>query len=160
MESQTLQSQVEPFAPVPSVPVEKPQAIAGLPELNFAYRGKNARNILILVYDEVNEVTTEAGREVFKNIVKAKNLSANDYAIVNYASYKNSTFNELRSFFNAKAILTFGVRAMQLGISDYPQHAVVTHEGVQLMFSADLHELSMDVNIKKALWSVLKQMEL
>jgi transcriptional regulatory protein LevR len=129
-------------------------------ELTFEYKGKNGRNILFLVYDERNEVTTDEGRELFKNIVKAKELTANDYAILNYALYKNSSFNELRRFFNAQAILTFGVNASQLGITDYPQHTVISHEGVKLLFSADLHELSMDSNIKRALWSALKDMKL
>lgn len=139
---------------------QQSQASHAAPELNFVFRGKNARNILILVYDEVNEVTTEAGREVFKNIVKAKDLLASDYAIVNFASYKDSNFSDLKRFFNAKAILTFGVGAAQLGLGEYPQHKVITHEGVRLMFSADLHELSMDMNIKRALWTALKEMEL
>jgi hypothetical protein len=139
---------------------DEPQVSSPKLESSFVYLGKNARNILILVYDELNEVTTEAGREVFKNIVKAKSLTANDYAILNYASYKDSTFNELGDFFSAKAILTFGVKPVQLGIKDYPQHTVITHEGVRMMFSADLHELSMDTNIKRALWMALKEMEL
>jgi DNA polymerase III psi subunit len=139
---------------------DEPQLSSPKLESSFVYLGKNARNILILVYDELNEVTTEAGREVFKNIVKAKSLSANDYAILNYASYKDSTFKELSDFFRAKAILTFGVKPLQLGITDYPQHTVITHEGVRMMFSADLQELSMDTNIKRALWRALKEMEL
>jgi DNA polymerase III psi subunit len=141
-------------------PVLEPQSSSIETNVNFVYRGNNSRNILFLVYDEVNEVTTEEGRELFKNIVKSISLSANDYAIVNYASYKNSSFNELKQFFNATAILTFGVNSVQLGIADYPQHTVVTHEGVKLMFSADLHQLSMDLNMKRALWSALKDMKL
>jgi hypothetical protein len=140
--------------------IQETQANTLKQEPSFIYRGKNGRNVLILVYDEVNDVTTEEGREVFKNIVKAKNLSADDYAIVNYASYNTSSFNELRRFFNAKVILAFGVNSLQLGILDYPQHTIINHEGVQLMFSADLHELSMDLKIKRALWTALKDMEL
>jgi DNA polymerase III psi subunit len=129
-------------------------------EITFSYKGKNARNILILVYDEVNDVTTAQGRELFKNIVKAKELSGSDYAIVNYAGYKDATFAQLKRFFNAKAILTFGVKASQLGLAEYPTHTVVQHEGVQLLFSIDLHQISLDKNIKRALWAGLQQMEL
>jgi hypothetical protein len=130
------------------------------PEINFEYKGKNARNILILVYDEINDVTTAEGRELFKKIVAAKSLSGNDYAILNFASYKDSTFKQLKTFFNAKVLLTFGVSPAHLGLPDYPQHEVIAHEGMQLMFSADLHEVSLDVEIKKALWTALKDMEL
>jgi len=129
-------------------------------EINFSYKGRNARNILILVYDEVNEVTTAEGRELFKNIVKAKELSGSDYAIVNYAGYKDASFAQLKRFFNAKAILTFGVKASQLGLAEYPTHTVVQHEGVQMLFSIDLHQISLDTSIKRALWAALQQMEL
>jgi len=128
--------------------------------INFSYKGKNARNILILVYDELNEVTTAEGRELFKNIVKAKELSGADYAIVNYAGYKDASFAQLKEFFNAKAILTFGVKASQLGLAEYPTHTVVQHEGVQMLFSIDLHQISLDTSIKRALWAALQQMEL
>lgn len=130
------------------------------PEISFNFKGKNARNILVLVYDEVNEVTTAEGRELFKNIVKAKELSGSDYAIVNYADYKGSSFAQLKRFFEAKAILTFGVQASQLGLAEYPTHTVIQHEGVQMLFSIDLHQISLDTSIKRALWAALQQMEL
>jgi len=149
-------------ASIPEIPVAaNTETVAETEqEIIFNYKGKNARNILILVYDEVNEVTTAEGRELFKNIVKAKELSGSDYAIVNYADYKEASFVQLKRFFNAKAILTFGVKASQLGLAEYPTHTVLQHEGVQMLFSIDLHQISLDTSIKRALWAALQQMEL
>jgi hypothetical protein len=140
------------------VAAEVEAVVSPLP--TYVFRGMNQRNILMLVFDEVNEVTTLEGREVFKNIVKSKDLSGNDYAVLNYAAYPTATFEELREFFGSKVILAFGVSAAQLGLDDHPVHRVIEHQGVKMIFSADLHEMSSDKTLKLALWSCLKQMDL
>jgi hypothetical protein len=131
-----------------------------VPSPTFVYRGMNERKILILVYDEVNEVTTAEGREVFKNIVKSKELSGNDYAVLNYAAYSTASFAALKEFFSSKVILAFGVSALQLGLDDHPLHRLIEHQGVQMIFSADLHQMSSDKALKVALWACLKEMSL
>jgi hypothetical protein len=155
-------AKVEVVAEVEVVPVEVvPEGEAVVSPLpTYVFRGMNQRNILMLVFDEVNEVTTLEGREVFKNIVKSKDLSGNDYAVLNYAAYPTATFEELREFFGSKVILAFGVSAAQLGLDDHPVHRVIEHQGVKMIFSADLHEMSSDKTLKLALWSCLKQMDL
>jgi hypothetical protein len=163
---------IEPVAPVEpvaeiemSTEVEATEPVAEIevvvsPEPSFAYKGLNARNILILVYDEVNEVTTPEGREVLKNIVKSKDLSGNDFALVNYAAYPTASFEALSTFFNSKIIFAFGVSPLQLGLDDYPIHRLIEHQGVQVIFSADLHQMSSEKALKIALWACLKEMQL
>lgn len=150
-------AQIEPLAEI--IPITEIE-VAVRPEPAFLYKGLNARNILILVYDEVNEVTTAEGREVLKNIVKSKDLSGNDFAVLNYAAYPTATFEALSTFFNSKIIFAFGVSPLQLGLDDYPINRLIAHQGVQMIFSADLHQMSSEKALKVALWACLKEMQL
>ena len=95
--------------------VEEPK-IEIKPNFDFKYLGKNQKNILILVNDKQNEVSTEKGRELLRKLVLAINLTAKDFALVNYANYENADFKDLDGFFRCKILLSFGVGAKQLGL--------------------------------------------
>lgn len=145
--------------PVPvSVPVQEvslaPQA------LSFKFLGKNKRNILILVNDEQNEVSDEAGRELLRKIVKSINLSANDFALLNYASYKDTGFRQLMEFFSSTLVFAFGVTPGQLALGSHPEHVIVTEGTVKMIFSAELRQLDQNPAGKKALWSSLQNLGL
>ncbi len=125
---------------------------------DFVFLGQNRRNILILVNDEQNEVSTEQGRELLKNIVKAINLTGADFALLNYSAYRETRFEELQQYFSSKVLFAFGVRAAQLGLQYEDQNSLIMHEGIKMIFSSNLDQLSSDMPGKKALWSCLKQM--
>lgn len=135
------------------VPVEEPETV-----LSFQYLGKNTKNILILVHDAGNQVSTEEGRELLRKIVKAIDLTANDFAVLNYASYPGVSFAQLNDFFKPKLLLSFGVAPEVLGIATQEQNVLVLQQELQLIFSSGLHVLAEDMNGKKALWGSLKQL--
>ncbi|CAM4168305.1 hypothetical protein SAMN06265348_105322 [Pedobacter westerhofensis] len=149
-------------APVPreseqasaSVPA---QASAPAPETVFKYLGKNQKNVLILVHDSENEVSSESGRALLRNLVKAMQLTANDFALLNYFNYTHVKFEELSKFFNSTLVLGFGVSPVQLGLTDQPQHTIGTHGTIKLVFTGRLDELADDQDGKKKLWSSLKK---
>ncbi len=157
-------------------PVVQPAAIAGqssatadltiarepAPERrrDFVFLGKNKRNILILVNDEQHEVSTEQGRELLKNLVKAINLTGADFALLNYSAYQETSFEELQQYFSSKVLFAFGVRAAQLGLPYEDQNSLIMHEGIKMIFSSNLDQLSSDMPGKKVLWSCLKQMNM
>lgn len=126
----------------------------------FKYLGKNQKNVLILVNDGQNETSTERGRELLRNIVKALQLTANDFALLNYAAYENSDFSSLTTFFSSKLVLSFGVNPVQLGLDDKPANVIVKEGNIQLVFSQNLDALADNLNEKKALWGSLKQIQL
>lgn len=140
------------------VSIVREPALAVRPD--FVFLGKNKRSILILVNDEENEVSTEEGRELLKNIVKAINLTGADFALLNYSAYQGTRFEQLQQFFSSKVLFAFGVRATQLGLQYEDQNTLLMHEGIKMIFSANLHQLSSDMQGKKALWSCLKQMDI
>lgn len=127
---------------------------------DFNYLGKNAKNILILVFDPVNQVSTEEGRELLRKIVKAIDLSAADFALLNYSACADADFGELQAYFKPRLLLSFGVPPEKIGLAGQQQNSVVKHGDVTLVFSSGLQALSEDMNGKKALWGSLKQLNM
>lgn len=146
-----------PVSPVVSLPraVEEPKEIP-----SFKFLGKNSRNILILVNDPEHEVSDEKGRELLRKIVKSVNLSANDFALLNYAGYAGTSYAQLQQHFSSVLIFVFGVTPEQLKMKAYPQNSIVLEEGVRLIFSSELKTLEGDPTGKKVLWGSLKQLGL
>ncbi len=146
------------------VPAEKESLAVEKVEMpvakTFSHLGKNQRQILILVNDLDNPVSTEQGRELLRKIVKAIELTANDFALVNYANCNAASYTELSSYFSCKVMFAFGVPPAHLGLTDFSQNTVVKHESAYLIFSSDLHTLDSDPQGKKTLWSSLKQLTL
>ncbi|RAJ30461.1 hypothetical protein [Pedobacter cryoconitis] len=160
---------------IPVVEVEIPVVEQQMPEVKavvaevktpsaeavvFKYLGKNQKNILILVNDAGNEVSTDKGKELLRNIVKALQLTANDFALLNYAAYTNTGFEEFRSFFKSNLVFAFGVTPLHLGLGEYPVNEIIMQGAAQLIFSANLDQLADDQAGKKALWGSLKKLSI
>jgi len=143
-----------------AIPVVKLPDVKAAAPVVFKYLGKNEKNILILVNDAGNDVSTEKGRELLRNIVKALQLTANDFALMNYAAYENAAFAELTTFFSCKLSLVFGVTAAQLGLGERAHHVVHQIGETQLIFSGNLDALADDLHGKKTLWGSLKQLSI
>lgn len=126
----------------------------------FKYLGKNQKNILILVNDAGNDVSTDKGKELLRNIVKALQLTANDFALLNYAAYENTGFEEFRSFFNSKLVFAFGVTPLHLGLGEQPVNEIIMQGAAQLIFSGNLDQLADDQVGKKTLWGSLKKLSI
>lgn len=126
----------------------------------FKYLGKNQKNILILVNDAGNDVSTDKGKELLRNIVKALLLTANDFALLNYAAYAGTGFEEFKSFFNSKLVFAFGVTPSHLGLEEQPVNEIIMHGAAQLIFSGNLDQLADDQMGKKTLWGSLKKLSI
>ncbi|TDQ07677.1 hypothetical protein [Pedobacter metabolipauper] len=124
----------------------------------FKFLGNNKRNILILVNDAENEVSDEKGRELLRKIVKSVNLSANDFALLNYAGYHTADFQMLQSHFSSVLIFAFGVAPEQLGLQGHPENTLVMEGNVKLIFAQELRKLDADQNRKKTLWGSLQKL--
>lgn len=127
---------------------------------DFTFLGKNRRNILILVNDDQYAVSTEEGRELLRKIVKAINLTADDFAVLNYATYPETNFAELQAFFKPQLFFAFGLSPQTLGMAPQPQHVLIQQGEVNAIFSSELHALEGDLPSKKILWKSLQQLKL
>jgi DNA polymerase III psi subunit len=149
----------EAVALVPAGQKKADEAIVTVPPV-FKYLGKNQKNVLILVNDQQNETSTERGRELLRNIVKALQLTASDFALLNYAAYEHTPLTALTDFFKSQLVLSFGVSAAELGLAVQGVNTLINKEGVQLIFSQNLDPLADSQADKKALWGSLKQIKL
>lgn len=147
---------------VPTESIIADPATNSVPQvIDFKYLGKNQRNILILVNDEQNEVSDEDGRELLRKIVKSINLSANDFALLNYAKYKGIGFKQLQEHFSSTLVFSFGVSPADLALSTaHLEHAIVMESAVKMIFSAELRVLDKNPAGKKALWGSLQNLGL
>ncbi|SMC68573.1 hypothetical protein [Pedobacter nyackensis] len=144
----------------PTVDVEFEALPVQTPVADFKFLGNNKRNILILVNDEQNEVSDEAGRELLRKIVKSVNLTANDFALLNYAKYKGTGFKQLQDYFSCTLVFAFGVTPAALSLSGYPENSIVQEGAVRMIFSAELKALDQHPGGKKALWGSLQNLGL
>ena len=140
-----------------ALPAEVPQVVVAQP-LEFKFLGKNKRNILILVNDGHNDVSDETGRELLRKIVKSINLTADDFALVNYARYSTANFEQIKDYFNCELVFAFGVSPANLALPEHPENVIVQERGVRMVFSAALPKLNDDAEAKKALWRCLKNL--
>lgn len=139
--------------------VEEVIAIPQKPKTEFKFLGKNQKNILILVNDPENDVSTEQGRELLRKLVKAIDLTANDFALVNYAAYTSEKYTDLSNFFSCKLMLSFGVSAADLDLPSQPLNQLIPHKNATHIFAKNLHELDADLTSKKVLWASLQQLK-
>ena len=139
--------------------VEEIAANEQKPKTAFKYLGKNQKNILILVNDPVNDVSSEQGRELLRKLVKAIDLTANDFALVNYAKYSSEKYEDLNTFFNCKLLIAFGVSPAALDLPTQSFHQLITYREATHVFAKDLHELDADLASKKVLWASLQKLK-
>lgn len=141
-------------------PVVEAAIVAEAQYQTFSSLGKNQKNILILVNDAANKVSTEKGSELLRKIVKAIGLSANDFALVNYAQYPGATYQQLRTFFSSKLVFCFGVPASDLQLEQRAPNEINQMANEQLIMCANLDQLDDDQQSKKVLWGNLQKLHL
>lgn len=151
-----------PVIPSATIPITIPQfpAIERPAALSFKFLGQNKKKILILVNDVDHEVSDEAGRELLRKIVKSINLTASDFALLNYAKYPKTSFADLQQHFSSVLMFAFGVSAGDLQLPSHPENKIVMEGDVRVIFSGELRKLEQDPNGKKILWGSLKQLGL
>ncbi len=139
--------------------IQQPIATTQKPKTEFQFLGKNQKNILILVNDAVNDVSTEQGRELLRKLVKAIDLTANDFALVNYARYTSENYTDLSNFFSCKLMMSFGVSAADLDLPNQELNQLIKHNETTHIFAKNLHDLDADLTSKKVLWTSLQQLK-
>jgi len=125
----------------------------------FKFLGGNKKSVLILVNDAAYDVSTEQGRELLRKIVKAVDLTTPDFALLNYANYKGTTYAELHQFFKPQIMLSFGVEASHLQLNLNWAGEIIVHETTRIIFAPNLHPLDSDLSAKKSLWGNLQKIK-
>jgi len=126
----------------------------------FQYMGNNLKQILIVVYYPDQNFLPDEQLRFLNAVLKACNLSLEDTAIVNFATFKPD-YNLLRQLMLPRIMLFFGVRAEFITVLGNPTEFEQTKfEGITTLFVPDLERLNQNNNegkiLKKKLWSALK----
>lgn len=139
--------QAEPAAPAPEIKT--------LP-ISFNYLGKNQKSFLVLVHYPETEFINDAHLTALTNIIKRKDLSVDDIAIVNVAKQVNTAYNELLSFFKPSKLLVLGNKALPPGIPPLALNTPKSSGGFTSLYSFSFGEMMDNVEHKKAFWEQMK----
>jgi hypothetical protein len=159
--------EIQAGAPVPSATapiVTKPQpatvAIPApevtAPPIVFNYLGKNQKNFLVLVHYPNLEFIDEAHLTALTNIIKRKDLSLDDIAIVNLAKQASTGYNHLVAFFKPAKLLILGPKSMPEGISPLSLNTPASLGNITRLYSFAFGEMMDNVEYKKAFWEQMK----
>lgn len=142
----------------PEVSVKEPTPV--YQPIEIKHLGKNEKGILILVNDRDNAVSTVQGVELLRKLLLSIHLKNADFALVNYATYSNLSFNDLKSHFTCTMLLAFGVPAEALKLPAQSLHVLKEVDKIKMIFAHNLDHLETDTPSKKTLWATLKNLEI
>lgn len=132
-----------------------------IPTDPFQYMGNNLKQILIIVHYPDQTFLPDEQLTFLNAVLKACNLTLEDTAIVNFATFKPD-YNLLKQRMSPHIVLLFGVSAEAIRVfgqlNEFEQTKI---EGVATLYVPELERLNQNNNegkiLKKKLWAALKQ---
>ena len=150
-------------APIPEVKtqvvdpiIEEPLPEVKTQAINFNYLGQNLKSFLILVHYPDLEFIDDSHLAALTNIIKRKDLSVDDIAIVNLARHANAQYDELVKFFKPAKLLVLGKSALPQGIAQLTLNTPKPLGGITGLYSFSFGEMMDSVDHKKAFWEQMK----
>jgi hypothetical protein len=133
---------------------EQPNISSGV--LNFL--GGNASNIILLVKNEEVTYLTDTQLKFLTGILNACKLNLNNIAALNIHQNKRLTYKKLSTDLNAKVVLLFGVTSQEIDLPfTIPEFQIQSFNNQKYICTPGLDILEKDVELKKKLWTSLKQ---
>jgi len=123
--------------------------------VEFAFMGKKG-NMLILVHYPALEFIHDAHLTALENILKRKEITIGDVAILNMAKHSDAGFEDLVNYFGAKKILLLGKQALPAGITSLERNAPKQLADSMALFSFSFDEMMDSPENKKAFWEQMK----
>lgn len=124
------------------------------PEIKYV--GSYQKGILILVDDEQNEVSTEDGKILLKNILKYLKVEKNEFGIINLNRNKSILWDDIKSQLNPEKIIAFGIDWQQLKAEHIGSANYQFQENIHYFLGAALQDMTQNVDLKKQFNSCLK----
>lgn len=145
----------EPVAVTPSLTPE-PQPVIQTPVVDFKYRGNNLKNFLVLTHYKADEFINTEHLAALENILKRKDLGADDVAIFNLANYSETKFSQLKPFFKPIKVLVLGGDSLPQDIKVLKPNKPVTSNGITVLYTYSFDEMMNNVDYKKTFWELVK----
>jgi hypothetical protein len=125
------------------------------PVIDFKYLGNHKKRFLILVHYPDCEFIDNEHLSALTNILKRKELTMEDVAILNLANY-TVVFNEVMQFFKPQRLLLMGKNSLPVNIEPLPLNQPKQLEGYRALYSFSFDEMMSSNDNKKAYWEQMK----
>ncbi|MEO1051268.1 MAG: DNA polymerase III subunit psi [Bacteroidota bacterium] len=134
---------------------EEPQELVEEPEeksIALKYKGENQKSILILVEYESYEFLHADQETLLVKILAAVQLTLADVAVVNMAATDVEQMHTL----NWQYVISFGVKNEEIFPAPDKMYDMVLEQDKKMILCDPLHEIGLDNDKKRNLWSCLK----
>lgn len=141
-----------PEAPVATAP----QPIIQTVEPEFNYLGKNNKNFLVLVNYAAEKHIAETHLAALENILKRKDLSIDDVAILNINKYAPVKLAALAAYFAPTRLVIMGKESLPEGIGNLPINQPLQGKKTHVLYSFSFDEMMSSNDNKKIFWEHMK----
>jgi len=141
--------------PVAIIP-KTPEPIIQTVEAEFNYLGKNNKNFLVLVNYATEKHIAEAHLAALQNILKRKELSLDDVAILNVNKYAPVKLTALAAYFAPTRLVIMGKNALPEGIGNLPLNQPLQGKKTHVLYSFSFDEMMSSNDNKKTFWEHMK----
>jgi len=147
----------EPGLNEPEIINAEVNIVVGVPaaEIEFTFMGKRGE-LLILVHYTGQEFIHDTHLLALENILKRKNLTVADVAILNIANHTGADYHALLSYFNPQKILVLGKQALPASIVPLSLNQPKQLEDKNILYSFSFDEMMDSPDNKKAFWEQMK----
>lgn len=160
----------QPLAPPAPViaeqPVEQPTPVVATPQIatpvvetpkaGFNYLGSNNKNFLILVNYTNQEHIADEHLAALQNILKRKELSLDDVAILNINKYAPVKLADLAAYFSPTRLVIMGGNSLPQGIGNLPLNQPLQGKKTHVLYSFSFDEMMSSNDNKKIFWEHMK----
>lgn len=133
--------------PVPEVKTE---------QVKLNYLGQNKRNLLILTYYPDQEHILDVHQTALESVLKRKEHTLDDVAILNIYKYPDSDIKQLTAHFCPVTLLILGKNAMPAGFSQSVINKPAVIDGVNVLYTFSFDEMMTNNDSKKTFWEQVK----
>jgi DNA polymerase III psi subunit len=143
------QTQVTPEPQIPDLTVKTP-------ETNFNYLGKNNKNFLVLVNYADEEHIAATHLTALESILKRKDLSIDDVAILNVNKHAPLKLATLSEYFKPTRLIIMGKDSLPEGIGNLPLNQPLQGKKTHVLYSFSFDEMMSSNDNKKTFWEHMK----
>jgi hypothetical protein len=123
----------------------------------FHSLGGNAKNILVVVAEEKESFLPDSELTFLTSILTACKLNLADIALVNFEKVEQKDYKALVQYFNSRVVLLFNVSPLQFGLPiNFPHFQIQEFNKCTYLFAPELRLVESDKQLKKELWTALK----
>ena len=148
----------QPIAEQTSVTPEPqtPDPLVKTPATAFNYLGKNNKNFLVLVNYANEEHIAAAHLTALESILKRKDLSIDDVAILNVNRYMPLKLATLSEYFKPTRLVIMGKDSLPEGIGNLPLNQPLQGKKTHVLYSFSFDEMMSSNDNKKTFWEHMK----